>query len=101
MQLNNDLGNKFCEKRVMCDTWHFVKCGKPAKIEFKGKYYCGRHDPIKREEKRMAKQAKWDKEYAEDKEKFLRQSLMSRILGAKTTVELEQMVKEKEDKNAT
>jgi len=100
MPLNNDLENKFCETSVWGD-WHSTKCGKPAKIEVKGKYYCGRHDPIKGEEKRTAQQVKWNKEYAEDRERFHRQFLMSQILGSKTTAELEQMAKEKEDKNAT
>ena len=95
-----DLEKKLCEKERW-ENWRLTKCGKSAKIEFKSRYYCGLHDPIKKEKKQKERLAKWEKEYAENMERFHRQSLMNQILGDKTTAELEQMAKEKEVKNGT
>lgn len=85
---------KFCEAKIY-SMWVFRKCNKPAKMEYKGKYYCGVHDPVKREEKKKVRNAKWEKEWAESEEKHRRLGLMKQLLDDKTTEELERMVKEK------
>lgn len=48
-------------------------CGKTAKIERNGEWYCGTHDPVRVEERRKARreagQARWDAECAARKAK--------------------------------
>ncbi len=44
------------------DRFTFFNCGKPAKIERDGKWYCGIHDPEKRRLKIQAQDAKWQAE---------------------------------------
>jgi len=34
-------------------------CGKPAKMRHNNKFYCGVHDPVKREAKREEREAAW------------------------------------------
>jgi uncharacterized Zn finger protein (UPF0148 family) len=38
-------------------------CGLPGKIKVKGEWYCGIHDPIKREAKAKARQEKFEAEW--------------------------------------
>ena len=50
-----------CEGRV----WHSFSlrshaCGKTAKMEHEGKWYCGIHDPVKRAGKRAERDAAWE-----------------------------------------
>ena len=37
-----------------------VPCGRTAKYERNGKWYCGAHDQVKRKEREDRRQAKWD-----------------------------------------
>lgn len=50
-----------CVERVSNNpNWTtFRECGNKAKVEREGKWYCGRHDPVKRKEKAYAKYAKF------------------------------------------
>jgi len=50
-----------CCKRVLSPSG-FVghRCGKRAKVERNGKFYCGIHDPVAVQAKRDARNAKWD-----------------------------------------
>ena len=60
------------EKHICCDqVWvqtgrwgHRSPCGKTAKFERDGKWYCGIHDP----EKRKARSAAWDAKYEAERE---------------------------------
>ena len=38
----------------------YIACGRTAKFERDGKWYCGIHDPVKRKEREDRRQAKWD-----------------------------------------
>jgi len=40
--------------------YHFVPCGRPAKVERDGSRNCGTHDPVRRKEREDRRQAKWD-----------------------------------------
>lgn len=42
-------------------------CGKTAKVERDGKWYCGIHDPVRLAEKRAARDAEYDRRYAENR----------------------------------
>ena len=51
-------------------------CGKTARIEREGKWYCGIHDPVRRKEKLDATHAKWQEEsHARSKENRIRAAL--------------------------
>ena len=52
--------NEKCSKEIRSgsrgfDRFRFRPCGRPGKIEFDGKWYCGVHDPIKQTAKQDAK----------------------------------------------
>ena len=42
--------------------YHSIPCGRPAKVERDGSWYCGTHDPVKRKEREDRRQARWDAE---------------------------------------
>ncbi len=54
---------KTCCKKI-CHSWRFAAGGKPSRVEQNGKFYCGIHDPVRAAEKRAARNAKWDAEWA-------------------------------------
>lgn len=56
---------KCCGQRWFHFSW--VSCGKTGKTERDGKFYCGRHDPVRRKEKEDARSAKFETERAERK----------------------------------
>lgn len=58
-----------CSRYVLSDRWGVSVCCKPAKMEHDGKFYCGRHDPVKRREKRDATSAKWNAELEAERAK--------------------------------
>ena len=61
------------EKHTCCgeawDGYRFYNCGRTAKYEREGKWYCGIHDPVKVEEKRAAREARWSAEYDANRKK--------------------------------
>lgn len=60
---------KTCLKRVKrggSPRWpHYAECGRPGKVEVEGTWYCGVHDPIKREARLEERDAAYDKQMAE------------------------------------
>ena len=52
-----------CENVIPTEEWHSHPCGKTAKFERDGKWYCSRHDPVAITEKRAARYTKWDAEW--------------------------------------
>ena len=56
---------KVCTNPGSDDRWHrsYKPCGKTAKFERDGKFYCGTHDPVAREAKQNATRAKWHAEW--------------------------------------
>lgn len=40
------------------------RCGKPAKMQHNGKFYCGVHDPVKRAAKHAERDAAWRAKWA-------------------------------------
>ena len=60
------------EKHKCCGTvfdrgWPHP-CSKTAKVERSGKWYCGIHDPVAREEKQKKQHAKWAEQWAKERE---------------------------------
>jgi hypothetical protein len=55
-------GKTCCHNISTAHGWRFYACGKKAKVEHKGKFYCGIHDPVRATEKIVARNAKWDAE---------------------------------------
>jgi uncharacterized Zn finger protein (UPF0148 family) len=52
--------NKCCESIREGVAWpRYHACGRSAKVERDGKWYCGIHDPVKRAEKAAVQHAKW------------------------------------------
>ena len=59
-----------CEERVWgSGSYKSHQCYRDAKVERDGKHYCTIHDPVRIEEKRKAKEDKWNKEFSERREK--------------------------------
>ncbi len=52
---------KQCSAMVSMDNWHAAHCQKPAKIERRGKWYCGIHDPEYIKGKEVKRQAEYEK----------------------------------------
>ncbi len=50
-----------CVKPVWV-SYHHYPCGKTAKVQRDGKWYCGTHDPERLEKKRAERNARWDEE---------------------------------------
>jgi hypothetical protein len=88
--------NRTCSKRIYSGSFlnsgHL--CGRPAKVEFEGKTYCGIHDPIKAKKIDEIRKKAWEAKWEIDREERHRTELMKKILGGKTTKELEQMAKD-------
>ena len=63
--------------------WGSAVCGKPAKMEYEGKPYCGLHDPIKAKAKRDATDARWRAEMQTEKAKRIADA------AAKSALELD------------
>lgn len=51
-----------CCKVISYNGWPQGKCGKPSKIEYEGRHYCGIHNPIAKAEKNAIKNAAWKAE---------------------------------------
>jgi hypothetical protein len=49
-----------CSAQIKVDDWHWGKCSKEATIERDGKWYCGRHDPVKVQARRDKSHAKYE-----------------------------------------
>lgn len=62
-----------CAKVYSPGSYRRLPCGKTAKFERDGEWYCGIHDPVRVEERRKARYeadlARWDAECAARKEK--------------------------------
>lgn len=58
-------------------------CGKPAKAQHDGKFYCGVHDPKRLELRRAASYEKWK---AEENEKHARRQAAQKIIDAQYAV---------------
>lgn len=66
-------------------TWE--PCGKTAKFEREGKWYCGTHDPVKREEKRNTKRIAWRQKWAaEEEDRRLRSAAPDLLQCLKTAI---------------
>jgi hypothetical protein len=90
-----NIKDRFCVKVIYSGGGFYNHpCRKPAKVIFEGRPYCGIHDPIKVKKKLEETNARWEKEFAIKKEGWHRQELMNKILGDKSTKELEEMTKE-------
>lgn len=58
-----------CEKKVLCGgPWNsrYETCGRPAKVEHEGHYYCGIHDPVKKASRQAARDEQRDRERDEE-----------------------------------
>ena len=49
---------------------HGYACGKPAKVEVDGKWFCGIHNPARIETRRAAQEIKWEAKRVEMGAKF-------------------------------
>lgn len=46
-------------------SWHPSRCGRPAKVEVDGEFYCGIHNPIKAEARKAIREKEMRERYAE------------------------------------
>ncbi len=77
-----------CEKNVYNKSvWHSFKCGRPAKFEVNGKFFCGMHNPNKPKTK---SQIEAEERYQERKDKWQRDSILRTISDGIPTQELSQ-----------
>lgn len=61
---------KQCEAEISDGTgWHCYQCTNNAKIEQDGRWYCGIHDPARREKRRKAKKEELEREWTVAEEK--------------------------------
>lgn len=44
-----------CVEEIMPDGWHSYACGAKASVPHESKWYCKRHDPLKRAAERARK----------------------------------------------
>lgn len=75
----SDLKGKMCCEKVWGGYYHHT-CGRTAKVEVDGKYYCGIHDPIKRKEKEDERDAKRRREREIDKV-YVEIHALRRVMG--------------------
>lgn len=64
-----------CCAMVRAGTWDRQSlCGRSAKFETDGKWYCGTHDPTRVKEKRASRDAEYDKKWKaeRDRARFVR-----------------------------
>jgi hypothetical protein len=81
-----------CEKNVWGGyTTH--KCMKTAKMQHKGVWYCGIHDPVQKAAKDAAREAKWQVEWAADKAKWAHSEARNALCEGVTTEELTRLGK--------
>ncbi len=64
---------KKCEE-MMFGNWRSYQCQNKAKMEHKGKHFCGTHDPVKRKERQDARDKKYDEESAKSRKDYLLRS---------------------------
>ncbi len=76
------------------DSFNPHQCMLNAVVVRDGKWYCKKHDPIEIKKKSEEKTKLWNKQWKEKEENWHRDDLMKKILGKKTTQELEKMAKE-------
>ena len=58
-------------------------CGRKAKVERSGKFYCFMHDPVRIDERRKIRNAEWDAKWEADKARAERRD---RIAAARTAI---------------
>jgi len=65
--MKRDMTKNTCQKRVW-DRFNSYTCGKTAKVESNGQWFCGIHSPeadAKRKAKSAAKSAEWNRQWRE------------------------------------
>ena len=92
-----DLKGKVCCASVW-GGWSSHHCGKPAKIEHKGGYYCGIHDPIRKETERIERDKKYDERWKRIQESDKRNTLIHEYFNGISTEEIQKLVDEKTKK---
>ena len=85
-----------CEEKVN-NYFRYYPCGKPGKIEYNGKWYCGVHDPIKKEAKRAERYKKLIEEQKHGLEEDKRRTLEIHYCERLTNEYLETHQAEPED----
>lgn len=75
-----------CSATVHSGGWgmNSYRCSKNWKVRRDGKRYCTIHDPVRVEERRRTREAKWRKEFSQDNRKLIRTDL-ERIFCKGTT----------------
>ena len=70
-----------CAEVIMPDGWHSQSCGAKASIEHESKWYCKRHNPIKRGAERARKTALWKAKGAETRAEWRLADLERKLLN--------------------
>jgi uncharacterized Zn finger protein (UPF0148 family) len=68
------MSNTCCALVRAGSQWHRIACGKTAKVEHEGKWYCGIHDPVKKAAKDKEREAKWKAQWELDAQRNRMQS---------------------------
>lgn len=82
---------KRCSKHVMRGSWHSHPCTRKAVLEFEGKSYCAQHDPVRVDEKKAERTAKWDADWAVKKATWRWEKAAHALCVGVSTEQLEQL----------
>lgn len=83
-----------CSSTVYQGTgYHRVKklCGKRAKVERNGNWFCGTHDPVARKEKQDSRTAAWNAKFDRDREIWKFQKAAMALCEGVPTERLEEL----------
>ena len=78
----SDLKGKTCQ---FAQPWE-PGCGKPAKTEHEGKFYCGIHNPVKQAAKLKARNERWKVESEDSRLKQAKHDTADEMLRVLTLV---------------
>ena len=80
-----------CQETIYGERGFFHQCQNKPKVTRDGKLYCRIHDPEYITEKRQKDQAKWDKEWAEKRQRWALEDERERATEGLTLDELRQV----------
>ena len=77
-------------------AFHSHQCNRQGKVQRKGKWYCGQHDPVEKERKSTERSAKWEADWARKQAVWDRRALESEYCANLSDEELKRRVEAKE-----
>lgn len=83
------------------DVWgytgfYYYKCSRGATVERNGKFYCTQHDPVRRAEKRQARNRQWKEAWDREQEarRKFKENTIRRIIACNSEEEAEEIFNE-------